>query len=84
MKGGLTAEEVKDVRAAWKHVLEANSGDLSSGLLLEYIFSLLLVFRKHWLSVSSMCALSVLTHIIIVQVVGEGAVGFFRAARASR
>ena len=40
MKGGLTAEELKDVRAAWQQVLAANIGDLSSGLLLEYVLSL--------------------------------------------
>ena len=39
MKGGLTAEELKEVRAAWQHVLAANVGDLSSGLLLEYVLS---------------------------------------------
>ena len=37
MKGGMTAEEVRDMRAAWLHVLACNLGDFSAGFLLEYV-----------------------------------------------
>ena len=40
MKAGLTANEVKDVRATLQYVLSSNIGDLSSGLLLEYLLVL--------------------------------------------
>ena len=37
MKGGITPEEVRDMRAAWQRVFTVNMGELSAGLLLEYV-----------------------------------------------
>ena len=36
MKGGLTDVELRDMRAAWQHVLTGNIGEVSAGLLIEY------------------------------------------------
>ena len=40
MKGGISAEEVRDMRATWMHVLARNLGDFSAGFLLEYVLFL--------------------------------------------
>jgi hypothetical protein len=36
MKGGMSVDELRDMRAAWQHVLGANLGDISAGFLLEW------------------------------------------------
>ena len=36
MKGGLTEDEVREMRFAWHHVLAGNIGEFSAGMFLEY------------------------------------------------
>ena len=76
MKGGMTPDEVKDVRIAWLRVFTVNLGELSAGLLLEYVYDLYNCFH-HILHTSTLVPHEATTrkaHILVDQTISTNKV----------